>query len=84
MRVAITGTAPYGPGMGDKDGPQRIEVLFTHESRTVEVELDGADDGDGESVVDLLVAAIEADDPDEAERQLESGLGSRGRVSRRP
>jgi hypothetical protein len=59
---------------------QRIEVLFALTDRTVAIDV--ADDADPTQVVDTLTSALEADDPVEAERQLNESFHSGGGVSR--
>jgi hypothetical protein len=61
------------------DGGQRIEVLFTQTDRTVQIDLEG--DAESSDVVDLLVAALNVDDPAEAERWLTDSVEGRRRAN---
>ena len=58
------------------DDRQRIEVLFAETDRTVRIDLEADADP---AVVDALAAALEADDPVDAERGLTEYL-ERGRL----
>ena len=59
---------------------QRIEILFTEAGCIMELDVH-ADDPD---VTGAIVAAIEADDPDDAERALRAGIGTNAEIRRRP
>ena len=68
----------YGPTMRTRPIPGRhIEIFFNDADRVVDVETEDED----ASVVNVVIEAIEHDDPDDAERILRDGLA--GTVSRR-
>jgi hypothetical protein len=59
---------------------RQVEILFADSDRVVVVDAEEDDPAIGPVIVD----ALDADDPDAAERLIRSRLGPRGRVSRRP
>ena len=63
------------------DVKQRIDVLFPHTNRSVRFDIDGRDDP--ADVADVLVAALEDNDPLEAERVLTAVFESRDELPRR-
>ncbi|HET9083807.1 MAG TPA: hypothetical protein VFN41_05330 [Candidatus Limnocylindrales bacterium] len=56
---------------------RHIEIFFNDANRVVDVDTEDEDT----SIVNVVIDAIERDDPDDAERILRDGLG--GTVSRR-
>ena len=70
--------ARYGRGMRSAGIPGRhIEIFFNDADRVVDVDTEDED----ASIVNVVIDAIEHDDPDDAERILRDGLV--GTVSRR-
>ena len=70
--------ARYGRAMRSAGIPGRhIEIFFNDADRVVEVDTEDED----ASIVNVVIDAIEHDDPDDAERILRDGLV--GTVSRR-
>jgi hypothetical protein len=58
---------------------RHIEILFAEADCTMELDIDDEDPAD----VHVIVAAMETDDPDQAEVLLRTALGARGQVNRR-
>jgi hypothetical protein len=58
---------------------RRIEILFTDEDRTLELD---TGDGDADRIADGLVEAINTDDAREAELSLRTALDPDGSVDR--
>jgi hypothetical protein len=58
---------------------RHIEILFAEADCTMEVDIDDEEPAD----VSVIVAAMETDDPDQAEALLRTAIGPRGRVNRR-
>jgi hypothetical protein len=56
-----------------------IEIFFADADRVVDVVADDED----QAVADVVIDALERDDPDDAERVLRDGM-ARGAVRRRP
>ena len=57
------------------DAGRHLEVLFTDNGRTVEIDIDDTDTG---AFAVTLVEAIGKDDPGEAERVIRAGVASAG------
>jgi hypothetical protein len=59
------------------DAGHHLEVLFTENGRTVEIDVDDTDTG---AFAVTLVQAIGKDDPGEAERVIQAGVAAAGGV----
>jgi hypothetical protein len=59
------------------DAGHHLEVLFTDNGRTVEIDVDDTDTG---AFAVTLVEAIGKDDPGEAERVIQAGVAAAGGV----
>jgi hypothetical protein len=57
------------------DAGHHLEVLFTENGRTVEIDVDDTDTG---AFAVTLVQAIGKDDPGEAERVIQAGVAAAG------
>ena len=57
------------------DAGHHLEVLFTENGRTVEIDVDDTDTG---AFAVTLVQAIGKDDPGEAERLIQAGVAAAG------
>ena len=76
--MPVANTRAYPSAM--TAGMQHIEVLFAQESGTLEIDLE--DDNDADEIADALVAALESDDPEDAERRLAGAMPLGVRVRR--
>ena len=61
---------------------RHIEIHFAEADRVVEFDLGDDDDGDDPAIANVLIDAIERDDPDDVEQVLRDGAA--GTVKRRP